>query len=668
MSAVRYPNLFRPLSLGTVTLPNRVVMAPMSTQLGSLEGEVTPEQIAFYRHRAEGGVGMIIVEFCCVQRSTGRSEHRQLGLETRADLEGHVRLVQSIQQAGAVACLQLQHGGSGVPRALVEGGVAVGPSEVRSRRNPEKLTARALTDSEIEVLIECFGKSAELGIEAGYQVVELHGAHGYLLTQFLSPLTNHRDDRWGGDETRRLHFIERVIGRVKLAIGERPLSFRLSADEFSEQGLGIDDMVRIAPKLVAAGVDLLHVSIGLGYTGMENVIEPMSVPEGWRLPYARRIREAAGVPVITVGQIRRPQVAETALAEGDADLIALGRPLLADAQWANKAKAGLDADIRPCTSCNYCVASHAGPEGIISCAENPRTGHELDPLPSAGASKGQRAVVIGAGPGGMAAALMLDQAGYRTELYEARQQLGGGLIASAAPPHKDKLNGYLEYLRHRLQQSDVILSLGQSVELSELAGPVPQIVILATGTQHKPLGIEGEEGANVRDAYDLLMGDIKTLPAPGALPIVVYGGGETGCETAEYLAERGYQVVLVSRSPVSSLARSAEMIYREVLLRRLQANPRVTILDQSTITRIDPTSVLVQSEGQSEVVACSQVLLAQGRRPDDRLVNALIDAHIPFATIGDASKGGRIGDAVHAAYRAVCALNAQVLPLQQLCC
>ena len=670
MSDMRYPHLFSSMQLGTVTLPNRIVMAPMSTQLGGTDGKVTPRQIAFYRARAEGGVGMIIVEFCCVHRATGLSEHRQLSLETPEHLEGHFRLVDTIRNAGAIACLQLQHGGSGVPRALVEGGIALGPSDVRSRRDPSRLTARALTHDEIEHLIECFGRTAELGVQAGYQVFELHGAHGYLLTQFLSPLTNRREDAWGGDEAGRLRLTQRVIQRVKQAIGDRPLSLRLSADEFSPQGLSIDDMERITPQLVAAGLDLVHVSIGTGYTGMDKVIEPMSMPEGWRLPYARRIRAAIDVPVISVGQIRWPAIAEKAIADGDTDMIALGRPLLADPDWVNKARLGNELDIRPCTSCNYCVTSHAGPHGVIGCAENPRTGQELDPVLDAGAQRGHRAVVIGGGPGGMAAALMLDQAGYKTELYEARASLGGGLIASAAPPFKDKLTWYQNYLEHQLRKSGVEVRLNTTADMHTLSEPRPEIVMLAMGAQALRMNIEGIDSSDrVVDAYEVLMGDSSWLPQPGGAPIVVYGGGETGCETAEYLAERGYEVVLVSRSPAKQLARSAEAIYRGVLLIRLGENAHVRIADNTEIIKIDGDRLtLKSSEGEESTVECSRLLIAQGRRPDAALATLLTQARIPFTAIGDAHHGGRIGDAVHSGYAAVKALRAQSMAAPQLAC
>jgi 2,4-dienoyl-CoA reductase (NADPH2) len=586
-----------------------------------------------------------------------------MNLESENQLDGHYQLVDTIRESGAAVCLQLQHGGPGVKRSLVEGGIAVGPSDVFSRRDAGRRTARALTRAEIENFIECFERTAELAVRAGYQGIELHGAHGYLLTTFLSPLFNHRDDEWGGDEERRLRFPTRVIARVKAAIGDRPLIYRFSADEFSPQGLGIEDLERIAPRLVAAGADALHVSIGLGATSFDKVIEPMSVPEGWRLPYARRIRAATGVPVIAVGQIRWPDTAERALSDGDADLIALGRTLLADPEWANKARRGAVAEIRPCTSCNFCIALGMGEHGVIGCAENPRTGRELDALPVAG-SLGMRAVVIGAGPGGMAAALLLDQAGYVTELHESRAALGGGLVASAAPPFKDKLRWYQTYLERQLAHSGVRVSLCSQVNLQAIRACAPEVVILAVGGRAIALDIEGIDSNIVHDAYEVLMGADDWLPSPGDGPVLVYGGGETGCEAAEFLAERGHSVILASRSPASQLARSAEMIYRGVLLERLTGNHRIQVLSETHLVRISESSVMLRArDGTTAEMPVSRVLIAQGRAPDSHLQTELNEAGIDYVTIGDARQGGRIGDAVRDAYAAVMARNgAHVVP------
>ncbi|WP_296259687.1 MULTISPECIES: FAD-dependent oxidoreductase [unclassified Pseudomonas] len=671
MYPLNYPRLFEPLKLRSLTIPNRIVMAPMSTNLASRDGNVTAQQIAFYQARAEGGTGMIIVEFCCVDGDTGRSEHRQLTLASLSQVAGHQRLVEAIRSAGAVACLQLQHGGQGAKPELIANGVALAPSDIPSRRDPSRLMARSMTDDEIEHVIESFGRCAELGVLAGYQAIELHGAHGYLLTSFLSPFSNHRDDRWGGDEERRLTFARRVIARVREAIGDRPLIYRLSADEFTPQGLNIDDMVRIAPKLVDAGLDALHVSIGLGWTSFDKVVEPMSAPEGWRLPYTRRIRQAVSVPVISVGQIRWPATAERAIVDGDTDMIALGRPLLADPEWANKARYGDASVIRPCTSCNYCVSMSSGADGRIGCAENPRTGRELDALPDAGNRRGERAVVIGGGPGGMAAALMLQQAGFATELYESRASLGGGLIASAAPPFKEKLEWYRSYLRHQLQHSDVAVHVNSPADIDTVNAASPALVLLANGARPRRLAIEGIDHPCVRDAYEVLMGDGAPLAdADESVQVMVYGGGETGCETAELLAEQGYRVVLVSRSATRQLARAAEAIYRSVLLKRLLENPRIEVVEHSHVQRIEASGQvhLVDAQGQTRTIRVTEVLIAQGRVPDDTLLKQLLKAELPFAAIGDARQGGRIGDAVQDAYQAVMGLCANTAPGKSLAC
>lgn len=650
-----FPNLFSPFQLGSLTLRNRTVMPPMSTQLGTSDGLVTPQQIAFYAARATGGTGMIIVEFCCVHRASGQSEPNQLALETEEHVAGHRELVDTIRDAGAVACLQLQHGGGAAKRCLLQEDIPWGPSDIFSRRDPAKRVTRAMQAAEIEMIIGCFGRSAELGMQAGYQAVEIHGAHGYLLTQFLSPKSNHRDDALGGDEALRLEFPRRVISRVREAIGTRPLIYRLSADEFTSGGLTIDDMVRIAPKLVAFGVDILHVSTGVGPDSFDRVLEPMSMPEGWRLPYARRIREAAGVPVIAVGQIRQPATAERALADGDADLVALGRTLLADPDWANKAESGCVQDIIPCTSCNFCVANGMA-ENSIACADNPRTGRELDPTPKAPLA-GLRVIVVGAGPGGMVAALMLDEAGFDTQLMEARGVLGGGLIASAAPPHKEMLARYCRYLQRRVAHSGIRVHLKHEAAPQALIASRPDAVLVATGARMVMPPVTGIARENVFDAYELLMGEGIPLPPPEDGPVLVYGGGETGCETAEYLLERGYGVILVTRSAQSQLARSAEMIYRGGLLQRLFANPALTIYAETTLLTIgDDTVGLKTADGASRIIAACAVVVAQGRRPDSELLEALRAAGIRCSLLGDARRGGRIGDAVRDAYEAVQAL------------
>ena len=661
-----YPNLFSPFKLGSLELKNRVVMAPMSSSLGGTDGRVTADQIAFYQERARGGFGLIVVEFTSVDPDTGRTEVHQLSLESDRNLDGHYRLVDALHESGTKAFIQLQHGGRFAPAKFLKDGIVRGPSRVYSRKDPNKLVVEEMDDALIRHLVDAFGAAAGRAARAGYDGIELHGAHGYLLSQFMSPLSNERDDEWGGDATRRMAFPIAVIKSVREAIGDLPFCYRISADEFVKGGLDINDTAEICRHLVNAGIDIIHASTGRGPQAFDKVMEPMSAPEGWRLPYARRLKEATGVPVIGVGQIRVPETAEKAIVDGDCDLVALGRPSLTDPFWPAKAQAGTPELIRPCTTCNFCIAA----ENLhrVTCAENPRTGRELQaPIP-ADLGTGKTAVVVGAGPGGISTALMLNEAGFDTHLFEARDTLGGGIIASGAPPGKELLLRYRDYLDRQVTKSGVSTRVGQPVTADEIAAMNPDVVVVAAGTRRRSHGIEGEDSAMVVEAYDLLMGDSGVTFKEGDR-VVVYGGGETGCEASEYAAARGAHVTLVSRSRVDQLARSAEMVYRSNLIGRLSQHDRITVLPRHHVVRIGDGTVGVRdADGETTEIGADYILLAQGRDQQSDIADKLIAMGISTHVIGDSRKGGRIGDAVHDGYEAMRAIIARYGKLQPALC
>lgn len=660
-----YPRLFDPIKIGNLHLKNRLVMAPMESHLGNADGSVSPEQIAYYRERALGGTGLIVIEFTCVDGLDGFSSMApQLRLDNDRYRSGHGKLVAAIKSAGAKACVQISHAGR-QSRESVLGRTPVAPSAVPLKSFFLNAVPRALEDHEIRRIISSYANAARLAVSADYDAVMLHGAHGYLLQQFLSPLVNQRDDEWGGDFERRLQFPLEVVKAVKAALGDRTLLYRLSVSDFLDGGLTVEDAERIAPRLCEAGVDGIDISCG-SLDRTDVIVEPMSVAEGWRLPMARRIRTATGKPVICAGVMRWPDKAEQAIIDGDTDCVSLGRALLADPMWPIKARRGQAEDIRPCTSCNWCIKETGANRGV-SCAENPRCGHETDP-PIDGYGTGLSAAVVGGGPGGMAASLMLDQAGFAVTLYEKRASLGGNLITSATPPNKEKLFWYNDFLQRRISSSGVRVMTATTVDPAMLAALSPDVVILANGSRPAPLALDRHGRLLTVPAFEALVGDI-TLPRSSAeCPILIFGGGETGAETAEHLAAQGHHVMLVSRSDAGLLARNAEPLYRMHLLQRLRANEMIRIADRTVLNAVGDDHVVLVRDGQEQVQPATAVLLAHGLVSDTALADGLAGLDVPVIRIGDAAQVARIGEAVRDAYRAVQDLRRLVSQPEAIAC
>lgn len=661
-----YPRLFEPFRIGNLQLKNRIAMAPMETHLGEPDGSVNSDVIAYYSERAKGGAGLILVEFTCVDGRDGFSSNvPQLRLDNDRYKVGHARLASAIHAGGAKAVVQISHAGRQTKETVI-GTTPVSSSAVPLNSVYMNAVPRALEDHEIRRIIASYANTARLAMLAGYDGVMLHGAHGYLLQQFMSPLVNKRDDEWGGDFERRLRFPLEVIKAVKAQLGDKPLLYRMSVLDGLDGGLTIEDSEIIAPLLCEAGVDAIDISWG-SLDRADIILEPMSVPEGDRLPFARRIREATGKPVICAGVMRWPEKCEQAVIDGDTDIVSLGRALLADPMWPIKAQRGQVDDIRPCTSCNWCIRELAASRSVV-CAENPRCGKELEAeITPYGA--GLRAAVVGAGPGGMAAALMLDQAGFDVTLYEKRHRLGGNLITSAVPPGKDKLFWYHEFLLRRIEKSKIKVRTNIRVDGDMLRVEQPDAVILAAGSRLAPLDLESWGNLPTAPAYEALLDEVTLPPSLPDRPIVIYGGGETGTETAEYLAKAGHHVLLVTRSDAKFLARNAEVLYRIHLLQRLHANSAIRILDHTKLHAIDGEHVTLSSrDGALFDQPAAAILLAHGLAPDSELADALSGIDVPVIPIGDAAQVARIGEAVRDAYRAVQDLRRLVTQPEPIAC
>lgn len=631
-----YKNLFSPGTIGTLRLKNRLVMAPMVTQFATDTGAASQMHRAYLAERAKGGVGLIVVEAACID-PLGKGWATGVGIDKDSLVPSHVELTEAVHRYGAKIAIQLHHGGSRADPGAT-GGRLVAPSPV----GEGKVTPKELTRREITTLVQRFGEAAERAQRAGYDAVEIHGAHGYLLHQFLSPATNLRTDEYGGSVENRLRFTLEVIRSVRQAVGpDFPVLYRLS----SEGGYGIEDTVAFAREWEAAGVDALHVSIGgtAPITLVPPETSPMALPEGYLTDYAQAVRRAVSIPIIAVGEIREPAYAEEALLQGKADFIALARPLLSDPHWGVKAAQGLDEDILKCISCDHCRKCLR--MGVpIRCLINPQLGREGwlgEPEP---ATTPRKVMVVGSGPAGMEVARVAALRGHQVSVYEAEPTLGGGqLTLSQIPPFKEKIGWLKEYLTRQLERLPVDVHLSSPVSAASVEKENPDVLVVATGAAPLIPDIPGVEGDNVVTAFTLL----KVKPAPQGKRVVVLGGRQVGCETAEYLAMRGNSVVVVARSPASQLADDAPQTYRAALLRRLEKSG-VQFIVEHDVRDIHRDGLTLVGPGNADrFLPADLVVIARGAVSQRVLAEDVADLVDDVHVIGDSQEPRSIAEAMY---------------------
>jgi 2,4-dienoyl-CoA reductase-like NADH-dependent reductase (Old Yellow Enzyme family) len=459
-TAHKFPKLLEHGFIGRLEIENRIVMAPISTNLADVEGEVTQQLIDHYSRIAKGGVGLIIVENMCVHFPEGRHGTTQPRIDADEFIPGLHRLVQAIQQYGVKVGVELAHPG-GVADVRFIKTQPVAPSSIQMKSGA--VTPRALTREEIEELVDKFGKAALRAKKAGFDMVEIQAGHGLLINQFLSPLYNKRRDEFGGSLDGRVRFLEMIVEKIRDYAGKSfPISVRLGVEEFEEGGIKIEEGRQIAKKLSDAGVDAIHVT--LGGTSMEKRLEPMPYPQGWRVYLAEEIKKVVDVPVIAVGVIREPWFAEKILQEGKADFIALGRALIADPQWPKKALMGEEKAIRRCVSCNECVRARHFEDLPIRCSFNPTIGVGKELATIKRAKHRKKVMIVGAGPAGMEAARVAALRGHDVYIFDKEDQIGGTLNIAAVVPGKDKLRWIVEYYAYTLPKLGVRIQLREFVD------------------------------------------------------------------------------------------------------------------------------------------------------------------------------------------------------------
>ncbi|MCU0594011.1 MAG: FAD-dependent oxidoreductase [Desulfobacterota bacterium] len=640
----RFENLFSAQSIGGVQVKNRIVFAPMLDRCAHEDGSISKTSIGYYRERAMGGAGMLIVGAVYFARDA-HYRPNQTGLYDDSLVESHKRLTESVHEEGSVIGCQLHHAGIRLSQKAFGAGSAtrsVGPSAV-----PFVITDAvpdALSVEEIHGITEAFSKAALRARNAGYDLVELHAGHGYLLHSFLSPFFNKREDLYGGSIDHRARFLCEVIRGIKRETGsEFPVSVRINGTDFLPGGIDIGQAVLHARLIEEAGADAIHVSAGMRET-RHYMIPGAFFPQGVYAGFSEKIKKSIKIPVMTVGRYVDPQVAEQVLAEGKADFVVMGRALLADPELPNKTKEGKLFEIRPCIGCNEgCAARDPKKYPRVSCAVNAAVAREAECRIQA-ASFSLKVMVVGGGPAGMEAARVAALRGHRVSLYEKGDDLGGQLIAAAIPTHNLDIRNLKDFLVRQLKALGVEIHTGVSVSRELIEENKPDALVIAVGAQPVRPDIPGANRENVLLASDVLLGN-----ADVGSPVVVAGGGLVGMETSLFLARTGKRVILVEMLPkIGVNANSLQMLS---LMERL-VDAGVQILTNTKLLLIHPEGVIVsmkQLTSENEVISikADTVIMAMGYRPVEDLSEGLETPGCSVYRIGDCKGARKIIDAIH---------------------
>jgi 2,4-dienoyl-CoA reductase-like NADH-dependent reductase (Old Yellow Enzyme family) len=593
--------LFEPLQVGPMSVPNRLVMAPMERNYAHADGTVSERTLAHYARRAEGGVGWIDVESTFVD-PVGRGRTHQLGLYDDRCVDGFRSLADRVHAAGARIGVELHHAGRNTSRAI-SGFQPVAPSPVPCPEAGGDVP-RELTVPEIDAIVQRYAEAAARAAAAGFDAVELHSAHGYLPLAFLSPLTNLRTDEYGGSPAHRMRFALRVIAAMRSAVGEGvAVGCRFSADEHLPGGLTLEDTVGYARALEAAGVDYVSVSAGV-YASFTRIIPPMDWPSGWLLGAAATIKEAVSVPVVGVSRITDPRAADEAVRTGQVDLVALGRALLTDPDLPRKALAGRHEEIVSCIGCNQGCEDRISHQRDVTCLVNPEVGREIS-FRLVRAERPKRVVVVGGGPAGMEAARVSGERGHRVVLLEREAELGGMARWAGWLPHREGWRTFVAQAERRLRAGGVELRLGEEAGPELLASLDADALVCATGARFEPeLGVlerlDDEE------------------PVSGH--VVVVGAGAIGLGLASWLAARQASVTVVA-----SDAFIADPPGQPGLVKRLLATGRVRLRPDREVQAVADGTVRLARSGaigplfEERLDGVSSVLRTDWRRSASEL-------------------------------------------------
>jgi len=596
-------------------------MPALASFLFDDDGNVTDNLVEHYKRRAGSGVSMVIVEACAVSPEGIVSRHQGRIFDDRF-IDGFSKLADAIRSEGAIAGIQIHHSGRQTsPRVIKQDPFAPSPLPCPTIRGD----VRPLTKEQIQKIVKKFGDAAERALKAGFDLIEIHGAHGYLINQFLSRFSNIRDDEYGGDIKGRARFAKEVVEEVRERIGKDfPLSFKISAQEFVSNGLTVEESIEIIKILINAGIDIVQVSAGCDATP-EWICQPMYMKKACLADSAGKIKKAVNIPIMSVGRINDPLIADEIISRGWADLICMGRGILADPELPKKAKEGRFDEINTCIACNTCMESIFR-KGRIECLVNPFLGREKE-LVFYPAREKKRVMVVGGGPAGMNVAWVAAKRGHKVKLFEKNPFLGGQLVLGSATTYKKEIRNLIKFQENQIKRFGVECILNKEVTPEIIIEEDPDVVILATGSYPVIPDVPGVNKDIVVPVSEILM---QENPEPKET--IVVGGGPTGCEVALHLAESGSKVTIVEM--LSRIGNALESITRKVLLNKLRDND-VKFMVESVLERIEDNGVIVKNKDGEVFVPAKRVVLSIGNRPNSELYEKIKNMRYKIHQIGD---------------------------------
>ncbi len=637
-----YPHLASPITIKGLTFKNRLFGAPMSNPEMDSNSHMRKEDVAFHENRARGGLASVAIGLGIVD-AVGRTHTKEVTLYEIGSLPSLKEAAKAMHRHGCNAVMELAHGGKyanarGHEQAAES--YALGPND---EVNADGLPVRSMTEEEILHTAEAFGQAAAMVKQAGFDMVLIHGGHGWLLGQFMSPSMNHRTDHWGGCLENRMRFPLLVIEKVRAAVGENfPIEFRMSGAELTKGGYDVDEGIAMA-KMLDGKVDILHVSAGVHEDPDVFVLThpSMFVEHGCNVYLAAEIKKHVKTPVATLGGLNDPDQMEEILASGKADIIEIARQSICDPYFPEKAFSGQKDDITRCCRCFTCFYNYLT-NRTFCCAFNPVIGHEAESFYAPPATIPKRVIVVGGGPGGMYAAVTAAQRGHQVSLYEKNRRLGGQLLAEQYIPFKQDMYRFVQVLEGRLARAGVDVYLNTELTAEQAASLHADVIVTAVGAKPVIPSIPGLDNGKV-----VTLDALHQNPPAIGQKVVILGGGLVGSECAIYLDSLGKNVTIVEMK--DDWAADSYFMHKNAM-KIYMRNSRIQIHVNTTAKAVTETGLLCSGPTGETLLEADTILLAAGMKADRACAESFYNAAPRVFEVGDCIKAGRVVDAVSGGY------------------